>query len=139
MAGLLGIIAKVGSGAAFSLLGLSTGPVEVVIAELEAEEAASVAFEVSCDPDPCRFVDDYKKIDEPRVPKRSGIFTAQILSRLFRGTVTTETVRLFQRAADANRKVPAFERAVFESCCLACSVEIYGRDLVRSTIPARSN
>ena len=106
-----------------SVLGLATGPAELVMLEAQAAVAVDIAAENACDPDPCRTVEKYWLLAEPRVPPSKHPFDRDAVAALFSGRITAKTVKLFESALDTHRRIPAYKLAVFESCCRAYSAK----------------
>lgn len=117
----MGVIAAIefGLDGALSVLGLATGPAELIMLEAEAAVAVEIAADTACDPEPCRIVRKYWLLAEPHVPKRRYAFKATNLKLLFEGPISATLVKLFQQAMDTTRKIPAHKLAVFETCCRA--------------------
>jgi hypothetical protein len=116
MASLWALGFEFGFGIVASVFGLAGGPVELAILECEAAVGAEIFAAQACDPDPCRIRKKYWLLAEPQVPRRRYACRSKTLRLLFEGPITAETVKLFQLAVDENRKIPAFELAVFETC-----------------------
>lgn len=115
-----------GFGIVASVLGVATGPVEAAILECQAAVAAEILATNACDPDPCRTVEKYWLLAEPNIPERRYPCRSETLKLLFEGRISARTVALFQEGLDLMRKVPAYQLAVFETCCRAHSAKVKG-------------
>ena len=87
-----------------------TGQEELVVPIL-----ASIPIEILCDPGQCQTISSYRTLAPTRPPANRSQLNVQSLLIRFKGPVSASTVRLYQRAIDAQWRVTASEYAVWET------------------------